>query len=173
MGNSESAEESSSAPNAMKFFHDYEHKQGTLLVPAIKRNSVEDLEKALEVARKEFARPKTTGFNKAQYEEMVTKMLDYLTQTYDIGEGILFKQTPEIWAKNCSANEATIWLKSKIEYFEKLKNSAPPPADSGSNSSSSSSSSSNSNGGANAESSSSDRAALAKERLKAFRQQGK
>ncbi len=167
MGNSES---SPTAPNAMKFFHDYEHKQGTLLVPAIKRNSVEDLEKALEVARKEFARPKTTGFNKAQYEEMVTKMLDYLTQAYDIGDGIVFKQTPEIWAKNCSANEAAIWLKSKIEYFEKLKNSAPPPADS--SSSGSSSSSSNSNGGANAESSS-DRAALAKERLKAFRQQGK
>lgn len=167
MGNSESQEHTPAAPNAMKFFHDYEHKQGKLLVAAIKKNSVADLDKALEVARKEFARPKTSGFNKAQYEEMVMKIIEYLTQSYDIGEGIIFKQTPEVWAKSCQASEAAIWIKTKIEYFEKLKNSSNYPSDVNSSSSSSSSGSKVSGGDSET---GGDRAALAKKRLEAFRQ---
>ncbi len=170
MGNSESEPDK---PNAMKIFHDYEHKDGKLIVAAIKSNSISALDAALEVARKEFARPKTLGANKAQYDDMVIKMLEYVTQKYDVGEGIFNRQTPLELAKTCKAAEAEKWILTKTEYFEKLKNSGLTIDDGStsnktSSSSSSNNSSSNSGGGGGTEDPK-ERAALAKERLKAYR----
>jgi hypothetical protein len=68
------------------FFVDHESKSGKRLLQAIRSNSVEHFNKALELAREEFIKPTTSKSNDAEYEEMVRGIIKYLTRTYDIGK---------------------------------------------------------------------------------------
>lgn len=100
--------------NLMK---EYEISTGKLLLKAIAADSPEEIEKAISVARKELVnmRASVRVTHDEEFETMTKRMLKYLTQSYDIGEGLLFKKSPVNYAKSLNATEAVRYLEITIE----------------------------------------------------------
>lgn len=88
---------------ADKLFKEYEHKNGRLLLKGIRCNSAEQVEHAIDVARKELANPSLKNDHDQEFNMMIDKMKLYLTTTYDVGDGMLAKKTPLQFAKTCSS----------------------------------------------------------------------
>ena len=135
-------------------FHSFEHRTGRLLVAAIRKNSKEAIDEAVDFARKEFVKPHSSGVsNDKNFEEMTAGLISYLTQDTDIGDGSLFTQTPLRFAKGLKADIA---VKAIEEHITRLRRKQNPVCE-------------------NIRQASVDveadrsRADLAKERLKAFR----
>jgi hypothetical protein len=99
-------------------FQSFEHRSGKLLVQAIKVNSKEKVDEAVEYARREFVKPRTRGVpNPSEFEDMTRGLLSYLQQDTDVGDGQLFTQTPLAFAKHCKAFEAE---KAILHHIERL-----------------------------------------------------
>jgi hypothetical protein len=87
-----------------------------MLVRAIKANSKEKVDEAVEFARREFIKPRRAGnANPAEFEDMTRGLLNYLQQDTDIGDGQLFTQTPLVFARRCKAYEAETAIQLHID----------------------------------------------------------
>jgi hypothetical protein len=73
-----------------KMFGKYEHSSGKILILSIEENQRSQTQGAIDAARKDF----TTLAHGVDYDDMVKKMIEYLTRHYDIGDGIAFRKTP-------------------------------------------------------------------------------
>jgi len=145
-------------------FHSFEHQSGKMLVAAIKKNCAEDVTKATEFARKEFVKPRTRGVsNTAEFEDSIIGLLSYLTlNEYEVGDGPLFKITALEWCKRCKADQASEALNNELAKLLRvaasegiaIPSNVPLPVKTSSL----------------VGEVSSDRATIAKERLKAFQQ---
>jgi len=107
MGNklSESAKPDPSLAPSTAFgrmlMHSFEHKSGKMLCAAIRKNTKEAIDDAVEFARREFIKPHTKGVsNQSDFDDMNRGLITYLTQDTDIGDGSLFTQTPLKYAKS-------------------------------------------------------------------------
>lgn len=88
---------------------EFEHRSGKLLLAAIRLNDATAVQRAIDKAKSEFSKPVGTHTNKADYEEMISNMKKYLTNQYDIGDGPLFTRAPSDYAaflKAANAKEA-------------------------------------------------------------------
>lgn len=96
-------------------FKEYESSTGKLLIKAIRNNSQKHVSDAVEFARKQLATPNMNKSHQEDYNEMVSKMMLYLTRKYDVGDGMLYKKTPLELATSVEANEGVIeFLKETI-----------------------------------------------------------
>ena len=152
MGNSSSSPPGQSKALDGCILQQYEHKNGKKLIAAIKLNSALRTRQAIEEARVEFIRPTKKTSNEAEYDEMINGMIKYLTQGYNVGDGILFTKSPIQYGEYCKADEALEVVKSELEKYQQMlqrnENVTEKPRDR----------------------ISSDRAKLAKERLKNFQE---
>ncbi len=98
---------------------DYEHHNGKKLLAAIKANRREGVKAAIETARMEFIAPTEKNSNKADYDVMVAGLIKYLTTSYDIGDGIIFKKTPIEYCLHIHSNEARAQIEELIEELRK------------------------------------------------------
>ena len=143
----------------------FEYNTGKMLVKAIIGDSRDKVDEAVEYARRELLKPRTGGVaNTRSFADVNAALIKYLTQDTDIGDGPLFTQKPLDFCKSrrppsLSAHEAI------SEHLRRLRKLAGQ-ADVGGRDSNGSSSS-NEGGGTGV---GGDRAALAKERLKAFQE---
>lgn len=88
-------------------FKEYEHKSGRRLIAAIKNNSRQEVEEAIEFCRHEFTRPLSgTTANSSDYDVMHKRLEQYLLSPKDIGDGIIFKKTPLEMCKDKGSHEA-------------------------------------------------------------------
>jgi hypothetical protein len=121
MGQNESAArkpepELASSSVLFRAFQSFEHRSGKMLVKAIKANSKEKVDEAVEFARREFVKPRTKGVaNPSEFDDMTRGLLNYLQQDTDVGDGQLFTQTPLAFARHCKANEAEKAIQSHID----------------------------------------------------------
>lgn len=129
-------------------FQDLEQITGKRLIAAIREDDDIAVMAALEIAKSECSKPICSHNNNATYNDMATIIVDYLTQPYDVGDGPLFKQTPLKYCKLLKAKKAEQCLIKCINDAQQ-KTRAKDSATVGTVTA--------------------DRAALAKERLKAFR----
>lgn len=100
-----------------------ESHSGKKLLLAIKANSRSQVEAAIEFAKKERIQSNSGGENhEKQYDDMIYRMLNYLTREYDVGDGILYKKTPIQYARSLVANEAEECIEEAIAKFKKQEN---------------------------------------------------
>lgn len=102
-------------------FHEFENRSGKMLVRAIKANSKQAVDEAVEYARREFIKPRTRGVsNDADYNDMNEGLTRYLTQDTDIGEGSLFTQTPLRFATSCKSDIAAAAIQEHLDRLHLL-----------------------------------------------------
>jgi len=102
--------------------HSFEHKSGKMLVAAVKKNSKEAVDEAVEFARKEYLKPRRAGVgNSTSFEECNAGLVSYLSDVKDVGDGPLFTQTPLYFAKKIGSNVAA---KAIRDHLEKLSSAA-------------------------------------------------
>jgi len=101
-------------------FQNYEHRQGTKLLAAIREDSKEGIDEAVEFARQECIKAKTSTSTSASndFDLMIDKMTTYLTQQYDVGDGPIFTKTPIELAKDLYCDHATPAIE---DHLSKLK----------------------------------------------------
>ena len=132
-------------------FGDFEHCSGKMLIAAIRIDDSSGVQRAIETAKKEFAKPISSNVNKAEYDDMIENMRKYLTKGYDIGDGLIYTQSPIAFAKLLKSKRAEETIVRNLTELEGIIAS----------------------GGVKVSSTvgevSHERANLAKERLKAFR----
>ena len=87
-------------------FGEFEHCSGNLLIAAIRLDDPSNVQKAIDAAKKEFAKPVSSNVNKAEYDDMIENMRKYLTKGYDVGDGPLYTQTPIAFAKLLKSKRA-------------------------------------------------------------------
>lgn len=98
---------------------DYEHTSAKKLIRAIKANSRTQLEDSFEMAKKELLPMSKGTTHDKEYENMIKKMTEYLTRSYDVGEGMLFKKTPMEIAEEYQADQAIVFIKQSLEHLQK------------------------------------------------------
>ena len=108
MGNTNASDTKPSGPQSasgnlfVRAFQTFEHRTGTRLVAAIKADSREDVDAAVEFARREFVTPRTGGVpNPAAFSDSVDGLIRYLTSPKDVGDGPLFTQAPVEFCRAC------------------------------------------------------------------------
>ena len=110
------------APSTMigRALHHFEYKTGKMLVAAIKKDSKEAIDEAVEFARKELIKPRRSGVsNSTDFDDMNEGLVRYLTQDTDVGHGQLFTQTPLYFAKTtCKANVAAAAIQEHLNRLE-------------------------------------------------------
>jgi hypothetical protein len=153
-------------------FKEYEHRSGKRLIAAVRANSREAVDAAVEFTRHEFTKPlNSSTANASDYETMQQRMEQYLLGPKDVGDGIIFKKGPLELATELRSTEAAAAI---LDHLNRLGVHVPPAHLIGTASSISSNSvavpdlkdrgvDSATVGHVNAE-----RSAAAKERLKAF-----
>jgi hypothetical protein len=102
----------------VSLFKEYESQSGNLLISAIKSSNKKKLEDAIEVARKQLITPNMKKSHEEDYKEMTNKILVYLTQKYDVGDGVLYRKTPLELAKSIGSDEITMYLEENIKKLE-------------------------------------------------------
>jgi hypothetical protein len=98
----------------LDLFKDYECTTGKLLLRAIGANSEMLVKQAIEVAKNELIKPNLKKNHADDYEEMQEKIKLYLTQKYDVGDGLFGKKTPIEYAKKIGANDVVPCLEDSI-----------------------------------------------------------
>ena len=99
-------------------FKEYEHKSGRRLISAIKNNSRQETEDAIEFCRHEFTKPLSgTTANASDYDTMHKRLEQYLLSPKDIGDGIIFKKTPLEVCKDKGSNESAAVI---LEHLNRL-----------------------------------------------------
>jgi hypothetical protein len=100
-----------------------ESASGRKLLLGIKANSKTQILAAIEIVKKERIKANTGGdSHEKQYDDMIRRMLSYLTGEYDIGDGVLFKKTPIQYARSLAADEAEDCIEEAIEQLKKQEN---------------------------------------------------
>lgn len=102
----------------LTIFKEYEHKSGRRLISAIKNNSRQETEDAIEFCRHEFTKPLSgTIANASDYDMMHKRLEQYLLSPKDTGDGIIFKKTPLEMCKDIGSNESGSVI---IEHLNRL-----------------------------------------------------
>jgi hypothetical protein len=113
MGNTTNIGESS-------LLRDYEHIYGKRLLAAIRLNSREEVERAIDIARREPRAPFSVKINmrrspeRTDFDEMADRMTVYLTKGYDIGDGIFFTKTPLEYCTHLNAPDAAVTIREHL-----------------------------------------------------------
>lgn len=95
-------------------FKEYESSTGKLLIKAIRNNNQKQVAEAIETARKQLATPNMSKTHEDDYNHMTSKMAQYLTQKYDVGDGMLYKKTPLELAISVESNNTIEYIKDVI-----------------------------------------------------------
>eukprot|EP01039_Chlorochromonas_danica_P003977 gene3977-4350_t len=98
---------------------EYEHISGKRLLRAIRGNVASNVQDAIAAARKELLSSDQSRSHDEDYENMIKKMTIYLTQKYDIGEGILFGKTPLEVAEALCADQAIEVIQNELAILSK------------------------------------------------------
>lgn len=100
---------------------DYEYQTGQRLIRAIKANSRSQLQDAVDCARNEIqlhSKNVKIAHDK-DYEDMVKKMIAYLTRGYDVGDGVLFTKTPLEIAEIYHCSDAAAFINENLELLSR------------------------------------------------------
>lgn len=120
MGNGDSVSKSS----LIGKFKEFEHLSGKKLLAAIRSDNEDGASDAIEFARQEYIKPVAGSMAKASnlsgYEDMTKGMVAYLTREYDVGDGIVFKQTPLEYARAKKAKKVEQIIEKSILDLERL-----------------------------------------------------
>lgn len=95
-------------------FKEYESSTGKLLIKAIRNNNQKQVADAIDVARKQLAKPNMSKSHEDDYNDMTIMMTKYLTRKYDVGDGILYKKTPLELATSVESNNTIEFIKDSI-----------------------------------------------------------
>lgn len=95
-------------------FKEYESSTGKLLIKAIRNNSQKQVAEAIDFARKQLATPNMKKTHEDDYNNMTSRMTQYLTQKYDVGDGMLYKKTPLELAASVESNNTIEYIKDTI-----------------------------------------------------------
>lgn len=88
-------------------FKDYEHRSGKRLIAAVRANSREDTEAAIEFTRHEFTKPMSSSTaNASDYDLMHKRMEQYLLGPKDVGDGVIFKKSALQLAQDLKSSAA-------------------------------------------------------------------
>lgn len=156
-------------------FQSFEYSSGKMLCKAISADSRAQVDEAVEYARRELLKPRTGGVaNTRDFADVNAALIKYLTQDTDVGDGPLFTQKPLVFceARKPPALAAHAAISEHLQRLRKLAGQSTGGSGgsgggvSGSKSGSGSGSVTGGDGGACG----ADRAAVAKERLKAFQE---
>jgi len=104
-----------------EFMKEYEHNTGKLLLKAIRNDCKQQVENAVDFARKQLATPNMKLSHDEDYAIMTQKMTAYLTRKYDVGDGMLWKKTPVELAMAVEAHETVEYLKETILKLSQTK----------------------------------------------------
>lgn len=107
--------------NTDNLMKEYEHSSGKRLLRAIRANHAGNVRDAIEVAKKELLSNDRRKSHDQDYDNMIKKMTIYLTQKYDIGDGILFGKTPLELAESLFADEAIRAIQDELSILSKNK----------------------------------------------------
>lgn len=105
--------------NTDNLMKEYEHISGKRLLRAIRANTASNMMEAIEAAKKELYSADRKKSHDEDYDNMVRKMATYLTKKYDIGDGMLFGQTPLELAKSLRADQAIAVINEQIAILSK------------------------------------------------------
>ena len=100
-------------------FQEYECNTGRQLLRAIRADSKERVAAAIETVRKEYMTAKVKNTHEKDFENMTRKVMRYLTRYYDVGEGMLHKKTPLQLAEECEAIEVVQYLTETLETLKR------------------------------------------------------
>jgi hypothetical protein len=94
-------------------FKEYESTTGKMLLRGIRNNNKQQVVDAVDLARKQLATPNMKKTHDEDYKRMAELMTAYLTRKYDVEDGILHWKTPVDLAKSLGSNNV-------IEYIEEM-----------------------------------------------------
>jgi hypothetical protein len=98
-------------------FSEFEHLSGRMLLEAIRKDSAEKTQEAIDLAKSEFSKPVSLNTNQADYDEMIEYMSKYLTKQYDIGDGPFFTKSPLEYCREKRAKSAEEVIKNNLKKF--------------------------------------------------------
>jgi hypothetical protein len=99
---------------------EFEHRSAKKLLTAIRVDDPALAQKAIDSAKAEFSRPVSSNSNRADYDDMINEMKNYLTRQYDVGDGPLFTRSPVEYAKHLKAQKVEQVITRNIMELEGL-----------------------------------------------------
>ena len=103
---------------------EYEYKTGKKLLRAIEIDDVEQLDRCVELVKKELLKINYKISPDQEYDKRMENLTIYLTRFYEVGDGVVFKKTPLEYARDLKSESCMRYIQEKLALYSRTDSSA-------------------------------------------------